>query len=110
MVKLFVFWLLLIGVIEIAEARIRRYKWEVKYEYKSPDCMKKLSMTINGRTPGPSITAQQGDTIIVELTNSLGTENVAVHWHGIRQVRYCISHLKETQMCRRVRFCFDGHN
>ncbi|KAK9272855.1 hypothetical protein L1049_003233 [Liquidambar formosana] len=69
-----------------AEARIRRYKWEVKYEYKSPDCFKKLVITINGRTPGPTILAQQGDTVIVELKNSLLTENVAIHWHGIRQI------------------------
>ncbi|OVA06999.1 Multicopper oxidase [Macleaya cordata] len=68
------------------EGRIRHYKWEVKYEFKSPDCYKKLVIAINGRTPGPSIIAQEGDTIIVELKNSLLTENVAIHWHGIRQI------------------------
>ncbi|CAI9780945.1 unnamed protein product [Fraxinus pennsylvanica] len=72
--------------VPLVEGRVRHYKWEVKYEFKSPDCYKKLAITINGRTPGPSIIAQQGDTIIVELKNSLITENVAVHWHGIRQV------------------------
>lgn len=72
--------------VQFAEGRVRQYKWEVKYEYKSPDCYKKLAITINGRTPGPSIVAQQGDTIVVELKNSLLTENVAIHWHGIRQV------------------------
>ncbi|KAL8133163.1 L-ascorbate oxidase-like [Apium graveolens] len=71
--------------IPAAEARIRRYKWEAKYEYKSPDCYKKLVITINGRSPGPTIRATQGDTVIVELTNNLLTENVAIHWHGIRQ-------------------------
>ncbi|PIN14479.1 Multicopper oxidase [Handroanthus impetiginosus] len=70
----------------IVEAKVRHYKWEVKYELKSPDCYKKLAITINGRTPGPSIVAQQGDTIVVELKNSLLTENVAIHWHGIRQI------------------------
>ena len=74
-----------------AEARVRRYKWEVKYEYKSPDCFKKLVITINGQTPGPTIQAQEGDTIIVELKNNLLTENLAVHWHGIRQVRLSYS-------------------
>ena len=69
-----------------AEARIRHYKWEVKYEYKSPDCFKKLTMTINGESPGPTILAQQGDTIVVDLTNSLPNENTVIHWHGIRQV------------------------
>ena len=69
-----------------AEARIRRYRWEVKYEYKSPDCFQKMVITINGQSPGPTILAEEGDTVIVELTNSLLTENVAIHWHGIRQV------------------------
>ncbi|XP_044469752.1 L-ascorbate oxidase-like [Mangifera indica] len=72
--------------IPVAEARIQRYKWEVKYEFKSPDCFRKLVITINGRTPGRTIVAEQNDTIIVELKNSLLTENVAVHWHGIRQI------------------------
>ncbi|KAL5556394.1 hypothetical protein UlMin_038630 [Ulmus minor] len=76
---------LFISNASIVEARIRHYKWEVKYEFKSPDCFKKLAITINGRSPGPTIQAQQGDTIIVELKNSLLTENVAIHWHGIRQ-------------------------
>ena len=69
------------------QGKIRRFKWEVKYELKSPDCFEKLVITINGQFPGPTIKAQQGDTIIVELKNSFMTENVVVHWHGIRQVR-----------------------
>ncbi|KZV53747.1 ascorbate oxidase [Dorcoceras hygrometricum] len=76
----------LVCCINVECARVRHYKWEVKYEFKSPDCYKKLGITINGRSPGPSIIAQQGDTIVVELTNSLITENVAIHWHGIRQI------------------------
>ncbi|CAN1263172.1 L-ascorbate oxidase [Linum perenne] len=69
----------------VVEAKTHLHKWDVRYEYKSPDCYRKLSMTINGMTPGPTIRAQQGDTIVVVVTNSLGTENVAIHWHGIRQ-------------------------
>lgn len=78
----------LANIVPMAEARIRRYKWEVKYEYKSPDCFRKVVITINGRTPGPTIQARQNDTVIVELKNSLLTENVAIHWHGIRQVGF----------------------
>ncbi|CAN1224625.1 L-ascorbate oxidase [Linum grandiflorum] len=70
----------------ISEAKVRHYKWEVKYEYKSPDCFKKLVITINGKTPGPTIIARQNDTVVVDLKNGLGTENVAIHWHGIRQI------------------------
>ncbi|KAJ8765754.1 hypothetical protein K2173_014876 [Erythroxylum novogranatense] len=72
--------------IPITEARIREYKWDVKYEYRSPDCYKKLVITINGRTPGPTILAQQGDTVVVHVKNNLMTENLAIHWHGIRQI------------------------
>ncbi|KAL2531498.1 Cupredoxin superfamily protein [Abeliophyllum distichum] len=72
--------------VPLVEGKVRHYKWEVKYEFKSPDCYKKLAITLNGRSPGPSIIAQQGDTIIVELKNSLLTENAAIHWHGIRQI------------------------
>ncbi|KAJ7982063.1 L-ascorbate oxidase [Quillaja saponaria] len=68
------------------EARFRHYKWDVTYQYKSPDCFKKLIISINGESPGPTIIADQGDTIVVELKNSLVTENLAVHWHGIRQI------------------------
>ncbi|XP_054805552.1 L-ascorbate oxidase-like [Prosopis cineraria] len=84
--KLVVLYLFLcLANISLCEARIRHYKWDVKYEYKSPDCFKKLVITINGRTPGPTILAQEGDTIIVQLNNSLFTENLAIHWHGIHQ-------------------------
>ncbi|CAN6679600.1 unnamed protein product [Malus baccata var. baccata] len=85
-VALLVCVLCLIIEVPVVEGRIRHYKWELKYEYKSPDCFKKLVITVNGISPGPTIHAQQGDTIIVEVTNSLGTENTAIHWHGIRQI------------------------
>ncbi|KAL5555955.1 hypothetical protein UlMin_038191, partial [Ulmus minor] len=45
----------------------------VKYEFKSPDCFKKLAITIKGRSPGPTIQVHEGDTIIAELKNSLLT-------------------------------------
>ncbi|XP_074308721.1 L-ascorbate oxidase-like [Silene latifolia] len=85
----FFFTLLLIifGLITIStvEAKTVYYKWDVKYEFKSPDCFKKLTITVNGISPGPTITAQQGDTVVVEVTNNMITENLAIHWHGIRQ-------------------------
>ncbi|MQM14814.1 hypothetical protein Taro_047749 [Colocasia esculenta] len=69
-----------------AEARVRHHRWEITYQFKSPDCFQKLAVTINGGTPGPTIDAQQGDTVVVEVKNGLLTENVAIHWHGIRQI------------------------
>jgi FtsP/CotA-like multicopper oxidase with cupredoxin domain len=68
------------------QAKVHYHKWEITYQYKSPDCFNKLAITINGQTPGPTIYASQGDTIVVDVKNSLLTENTAIHWHGIRQV------------------------
>ncbi|ESW04996.1 hypothetical protein PHAVU_011G143000 [Phaseolus vulgaris] len=76
---------LIFGNFHNAEARNRHYKWEVKNEYRSPDCFKKLVITINGITPGPTIQAQEGDTVVVQLNNTLMTENLSIHWHEIRQ-------------------------
>ncbi|XP_074306444.1 L-ascorbate oxidase-like [Silene latifolia] len=80
--------LIIFGLITIStvEAKTVYYKWDVKYEFKSPDCFNKLTITVNGMSPGPTITAQQGDTVVVEVTNGLITENLAIHWHGIRQI------------------------
>ncbi|OMP01100.1 Multicopper oxidase, type 1 [Corchorus olitorius] len=68
-----------------AAARDRKFTWEISYQHKSLDCYKKLAVAINGLTPGPTISAEQGDRIIVNVTNNLFMENVAIHWHGIRQ-------------------------
>lgn len=37
----------------------------------------------NGRVPGPVIEAEVGDTLVVELANSL-PEPTSIHWHGLR--------------------------
>ncbi|KAJ6853830.1 L-ascorbate oxidase-like [Iris pallida] len=61
------------------------FKWEVGYVFWSPDCVESAVIGINGQFPGPTIRAKAGDTIVVELKNSLPTEGVVIHWHGIRQ-------------------------
>lgn len=71
-----------------AEAKVHNLTWEVSYQYKSLDCYKKLVIATNGKTPGPVISATEGDTIIVNVKNNLLMENLAIHWHGIRQVEY----------------------
>ena len=78
--------LLFFAVADISvRAKTRHHRWEIAYQFKSPDCFQKLAVTINGQTPGPTINAQQGDTVVVEVKNGLDTENTAIHWHGIRQ-------------------------
>nr|CAB3469395.1 unnamed protein product [Digitaria exilis] len=68
-------------------AATRYHEWEIGYhQLNFPDCVPKFAVTINGQTAGPTILAVQGDTIVVRVKNSLLTENVAIHWHGIRQM------------------------
>ncbi|AQK91080.1 Cupredoxin superfamily protein [Zea mays] len=69
-----------------ADAKVHHHTWDIAYHYKSLDCVNKLAVTINGESPGPTIRATQGDTVVVTVRNSLETENTGIHWHGIRQV------------------------
>ncbi|KAF7065318.1 hypothetical protein CFC21_071436 [Triticum aestivum] len=79
---LFLLWVLA----AVAEAKTVHEQWEISYQFTHSDCVRKLAVTINGGTPGPTIRAVQGDTVVVTVKNLLMTENVAIHWHGIRQL------------------------
>src|SRR3954454_12185558 len=39
--------------------------------------------TLNGTSPGPAITAHQGDLVQVTLTNADVPDGVTLHWHGV---------------------------
>jgi FtsP/CotA-like multicopper oxidase with cupredoxin domain len=39
--------------------------------------------TLNGKTPGPAITATQGQLVEVHLRNASVADGVSLHWHGV---------------------------
>jgi len=39
--------------------------------------------SLNGRTPGPTIEATQGDLVEVRLVNDNVTDGTTLHWHGV---------------------------
>ncbi|MFT8309270.1 copper resistance system multicopper oxidase [Acetobacter malorum] len=39
---------------------------------------------VGGTVPGPVLRWRQGDTVAVNVTNTLRHENTSIHWHGIR--------------------------
>ena len=39
--------------------------------------------TLNGTTPGPTITATEGELIEVKLRNASVEEGISLHWHGV---------------------------
>ncbi|GLJ51152.1 hypothetical protein SUGI_1088780 [Cryptomeria japonica] len=65
---------------------VHYHKWKINYQNWSPDCMQLPVISINGQYPGPTIRARAGDTVMVQLENQMPTENVVIHWHGIRQI------------------------
>jgi hypothetical protein len=66
----------------------RHFTWDVEYILWAPDCRQHGMIGINGTFPGPTITANAGDRIVVVVNNHLHTEGVVIHWHGIRQVTH----------------------
>eukprot|EP01018_Ginkgo_biloba_P037923 Gb_34799 [translate_table: standard] len=80
---LFVAWLML----QVSAATEHHHKWKINYNMSWwPDCVQANVISINGHYPGPTIRAMAGDTLVVELENQMPTENVVIHWHGIRQI------------------------
>ncbi|KAG6448378.1 hypothetical protein O3G_MSEX005450 [Manduca sexta] len=45
----------------------------------------KFPISINGIAPGPPIYACVNDVIVVEVTNRIPGQSIAVHWHGVEQ-------------------------
>ncbi|KAH0309446.1 putative multicopper oxidase, type 1, partial [Aureobasidium melanogenum] len=41
---------------------------------------------INGQQPGPVITANWGDQVVINVKNSLQNNGSSFHWHGVRQL------------------------
>ncbi|KAI0150811.1 laccase-like protein [Xylariaceae sp. FL1272] len=67
----------------------RFYSWDVEEleNWLAPDGeLKNRTMLINGMYPGPTITADWGDTISVTVTNKLTVNGTGIHWHGLRQL------------------------
>ncbi|KAF8306373.1 hypothetical protein DL93DRAFT_2088718 [Clavulina sp. PMI_390] len=59
----------------------RVYNWTVSERWAKPGHFAKRMVVVNGISPGPTIEANFGDTIIVNVVNKL--ENAtAIHWHG----------------------------
>lgn len=55
----------------------------------APDGVERLMMVINGQYPGPTIIADWGDTLVVNVKNSLPHNGTSIHWHGMRQLNKC---------------------
>ncbi|MCJ1312670.1 laccase, multicopper oxidase, benzenediol:oxygen oxidorectuctase [Agyrium rufum] len=53
----------------------------------APDGVPRMTLNFNGTIPGPLITADWGDNLIIHVTNHMANNGTAIHWHGFRQLR-----------------------
>ncbi|KAA8576748.1 hypothetical protein EYC84_006813 [Monilinia fructicola] len=64
----------------------REYWLLVQNTTLSPDGVARSTINFNGTIPGPQITADWGDDVIVHVTNELTSNGTSIHWHGMRQL------------------------
>ncbi|KAF2123067.1 laccase Lcc4 [Lophiotrema nucula] len=71
---------------EVPDTGVTREYWlELDEQTVSPDGFARPGMTVNGSIPGPTITADWGDEIVVHIINNLSTNGTSIHWHGLKQ-------------------------
>ncbi|KAH6757252.1 Laccase/Diphenol oxidase family protein [Perilla frutescens var. hirtella] len=70
----------------LVESKIRHYKFSVVRKNTTRLCASKPIIVVNGKFPGPTLYAREDDTVIVRVVNHV-SDNVTIHWHGVRQLR-----------------------
>ncbi|MBA0726620.1 hypothetical protein Golax_002436 [Gossypium laxum] len=68
------------------DCTVRHYKFNVVMKNTTRLCSSKPIVTVNGKFPGPTLYAREGDRVLVKVVNHV-KYNVSIHWHGIRQLR-----------------------
>ncbi|POY71092.1 hypothetical protein BMF94_5849 [Rhodotorula taiwanensis] len=62
----------------------REFYWEISEVPGAIDGFNRTMLVVNGQYPGPLIEVNNGDTVVVHVTNRL-PEAVTLHWHGLHQ-------------------------
>ncbi|CAI9272346.1 unnamed protein product [Lactuca saligna] len=67
-----------------AQAATKKYQFDVQVNNVSRLCHAKPIVTVNGRFPGPTIYAREGDRVVINVSNH-AQYNMSIHWHGLKQ-------------------------
>ncbi|KAJ0520825.1 putative laccase [Helianthus annuus] len=70
----------------LVDGSVSRYNFNVVMKQVNRLCSSKPIVTVNRQSPGPTLYAREGDTVLVRVVNKV-KYNVSIHWHGIRQLR-----------------------
>ncbi|CAL1387508.1 unnamed protein product [Linum trigynum] len=65
---------------------VRKYTFNVVSTNTTRLCSSKSVVSINGKVPGPTLYAREGDNVLVRVHNHV-PNNITIHWHGVRQLR-----------------------
>jgi iron transport multicopper oxidase len=76
---------LLLATTSIALAGTVTYNFDIGWVTAAPDEFSRQVIGINGQWPVPAIEATVGDTVIVNVKNSLGNQSTSLHFHGLDQ-------------------------
>lgn len=72
--------------LSFASAAVRTYDFNVTWVNRNPDGQQERRVQgINGQWPIPTINADVGDRVIVNLYNGLGDASASLHFHGLYQ-------------------------
>jgi iron transport multicopper oxidase len=75
---------LLLPVSSLA-ANTTTYDLDISWMKASPDGFERTVIGVNGKWPPPTLYANKGDQLIINVVNSLGNESTSLHFHGMFQ-------------------------
>ncbi|MEZ4807810.1 MAG: multicopper oxidase domain-containing protein [Flavobacteriales bacterium] len=70
-----------------SDARVVRYALTIAEERVHPAGKEVSGMTVNGTIPGPTLRFTEGDSAVIQVTNTMEVAT-SVHWHGILLPNY----------------------
>lgn len=57
--------------------------WNIGWKWVSPDGTGRPAVVVNNQWPPPTISVNEGDRLVVHVTNNLGNETTSIHFHGM---------------------------
>ena len=69
----------------LASSAVVEYTVDVSSSFRAPDGVAKFVQLVDNSFPGPLISGNVGDTLLVTVSNSMAQSAFTMHWHGLSQ-------------------------
>lgn len=77
---------ILLTLCHLLSINARSYTWNVGWVNRNPDTLHSRPVIgINGRWPPPTLHANVGERLTININNQLGNETTSLHFHGLFQ-------------------------